>query len=301
MSCNHPLLAVKLGAKPDGKAIIKLLSKSHIYDNIASIENKYGKDNVLLLPCGHCSGCKLDYRKSWAVRCCCESLYHQFSVFVTLTYDDKHCPDKLKKSDLQSFIKSIRNLGFKFRYFACGEYGSKTHRPHYHIVMFGFNPGDMVYDADSSNKFAIFRSKLVSEAWNKGLVTVQHFEPGCAAYVAGYVDKKMSKDDGFLLMSKRPGLGYQYAMEHLDKIYKYDQLVDNFGSYKIVKPPRFFDKLAEKEGIDLASIRSSRRDGLSDYFVRMVNELGLSYKDEVFDKVKYQNDLRMLKLIKKGV
>lgn len=301
MSCNHPHLAVRLGVRENGKSIIKILPKSHFLDNLASIENKYGKDNILLLPCGHCTGCKLDYRKSWAVRCCCESFYHKSSVFVTLTYDDKNCPKKLRKSDLQSFIKSVRNYGYKFRYFACGEYGSKTYRPHYHIIMFGFKPDDMKYDTKSSNKFAIFRSEFVSKIWNKGLVTVQNFEPGCAAYVAGYVDKKLNRDDGFLLMSKKPGLGYQYAVDNLEKIYKYDKLVDDFGSYKVVKPPRFFDKVAEVNGIDLESVRLNRKDGLSDYFIRLVNELGLSCKDEVFNIVRFQNDLRMLKLVRKGV
>ena len=68
---------------------------------------------------------------------------YEDAVFVTLTYDEDHIPSNhsLKKSDLQKWFKRVRKEiePKKIRYFACGEYGDKTQRPHYHAIIFGLS------------------------------------------------------------------------------------------------------------------------------------------------------------------
>lgn len=89
---------------------------------------------ALQVPCGKCIGCKSDKAMMWSIRCYHEASLHERNAFVTLTYED--APPALVKEDLQKFFKRARH-SFDFRYFACGEYGEATHRPHYHALIFG--------------------------------------------------------------------------------------------------------------------------------------------------------------------
>ena len=257
MSCSNPLLAWK---NPD-TGLLQILSRERW--KIAEAEKYFGKDNVFLLPCGHCSSCLIAKRKEYAVRCAMEAKSHSYSCFVTLTYDDAHCPSKLIKRDLQYFIKKLRNRGHKLRYFGCGEYGGQTARPHYHIILFGYFPDDLKPFTKSPSGVMLFTSKEVSEVWSKGFVTIQDFDPYAAGYVAGYTTKKIGKDDGFLLMSKKPGLGREYMEKNAEKIQDFDFVVDDFGSIKKVKAPRYFDRVAESLHLDLTYSKAKRLEAIS--------------------------------------
>ena len=97
-------------------------------------------DRPIIIPCGQCSGCRLDRSADFAVRCVHESRMHNKNCFITLTYDDDHLPkyDDLVYDHFQSFMKNLRHEcppGLKF--YMCGEYGDKTQRPHYHALVFG--------------------------------------------------------------------------------------------------------------------------------------------------------------------
>ena len=94
-------------------------------------------DLELIVPCGTCIGCRLDRAREWAIRCYHESKCHVFNSFITLTYSDEKLPPRseLVKSDLQKFFKRLRDKGYVFRYFACGEYGPLHGRPHYHLLL----------------------------------------------------------------------------------------------------------------------------------------------------------------------
>lgn len=134
-----------------------------------------------------------------------EHLCSPDAVFLTLTYREEDLPDenRLCKRDLQRFIKAIRNKfrGRKrpIRYYACGEYGERTHRPHYHAIVFG------VYQHEIPE---------ISQLWLYGGVCAGTCTPESIQYVAGYVCKKLSKKDDpkcakeFAIMSLKPGIGY---------------------------------------------------------------------------------------------
>lgn len=266
MSCSHPLLAVNLG-QFDGKYKLKILPP-RVDMNIRSLEEKYGHDNLMLLPCGCCAGCKMAHQREWAVRCSLEAQYHKHNCMVTLTYEDRLRPKKLVKRDLQDFIKHMRNKGIKFRYFACGEYGRKNGNAHFHIIMFGYWPLDAHYEFSSASGFPVYSSKFISDVWHRGFISVSEMSPGTAAYVAGYVDKKLGQDE-FILMSKRPGIGERYFREHLFDIYAYDNLVGAFG---ISRVPRYGDKVADQMFFDLSDLKDKRRKASNYNLIRSMQE-----------------------------
>ena len=86
----------------------------------------------LEVPCGRCIGCRLEYSRQWAVRCMHEAKMHEWNCFLTLTYDDDHLPSdlSLRPKDFTKFLKRLRSrLGYKIRFYMCGEYGEDYSRP----------------------------------------------------------------------------------------------------------------------------------------------------------------------------
>lgn len=252
MSCVNPNVFIKLGIDPGGKAILKMYPK-RVDFNIRVLQEKYGADNVLLIPCGKCVECIRSYRGQWSSRCYLESLDHADNCFLTLTYADDN--EKLNRDHLMDFIKALRNRGHIIRYFGCGEYGDKKSRPHYHLVLFGYKPADLKVFSKSKSGFYLFNSVYISNIWKKGFVTIQEFTPETASYVAGYVDKKIDKNDGFIVMSSKPGLGYNYFIRNITDIYKNDHLLIKGKNYAV---PRYFDKVAERINYDLTNIKQKR-------------------------------------------
>ena len=111
---------------------------------VIGVKDKYnnGKIQRLQVACGKCPACRVRRSSDWTLRLSHEySLHEHKGIFLTLTYDDKHIPtfQSVIKKDLQDFIKRLRKKIYprKIKYFACGEYGSKNNRPHYHLILFG--------------------------------------------------------------------------------------------------------------------------------------------------------------------
>ena len=107
----------------------------------------------------HCPGCKMANAASWANRMEMELPYHENAWFLTLTYDNENVPYRatwdtltgevitenlsLCYEDMQKFWKRLRrHIEYhekrkgKLMYFQAGEYGSQTHRPHYHAIVY---------------------------------------------------------------------------------------------------------------------------------------------------------------------
>ena len=173
--------------------------------------SKFGTEN-LIVPCGQCIACRLNYGKFWSMRMMEELKHHEKACFATLTYDDEHlneiCEDygqpRLVKSHLQMFWKRLRKER-RVRYFACGEYGDRFGRPHYHAIIYGVSPDEL---------------DLVSKHWQQGLVHLGTVTPDSCSYVAKYMTKKLrgralaakleedpDYQNEFVLMSRRPGIG----------------------------------------------------------------------------------------------
>lgn len=129
----------------------------------------------------------------WSVRIRHEASLHLVNSFITLTYDDDHVPvdGSLRYRDFQLFMKRLRKrLGYRFRFFVAGEYGAETLRPHYHAILFGVRLPDLKLWARRGG-IPVYTSGLLSDVWRCGRAEVGTFSQSTAAYVAGYVHKKV--------------------------------------------------------------------------------------------------------------
>lgn len=103
-------------------------------------------DLFILVGCGKCDMCR-NKKSSEIVRRLQfhATAYVDTPFFVTLTYDDNHLPsDGVSRRHLQLFLKKLRHAykGITFAY--CSEYGSKTFRPHYHLLIWNVESNDNV-------------------------------------------------------------------------------------------------------------------------------------------------------------
>ncbi len=163
--------------------------------------------------CGQCMPCRVNKKSEWTTRILWESQAHDYSSFCTLTYSPEQLPQEgLRKSDLQGFFKRLRSrLDYAkktpIRYYACGEYGEKTKRPHYHAILFGLPHSEL---------------EEVEQSWKLGFSQLSEFNPARAAYVARYTMKKLTSPDSFSdgrapefgIMSRKPGLGHTMLQLH---------------------------------------------------------------------------------------
>lgn len=162
-----------------------------------------------------------------------EASQHESNAFVTLTYDEEHLPKdgSVSVRAMQLFIKRLRKAGYKFRYYLVGEYGDQSYRPHYHIALFGF-PQCFRGQTDLRKSVCCKTCASVKRAWhNQGAIQVAFLEPASAAYIAGYVTKKIkglgiSLPDGlapeFQRVSLRPGLGLRVMHDVADRLLTYN-------------------------------------------------------------------------------
>jgi len=165
--------------------------------------------------CGQCMPCRFNRRRVWTHRLMLEALVHTRASFVTLTYDKEHVPadGSLEPVQLQLFIKRWRkSQAERQRYFAVGEYGDESWRPHYHMALFGYGGGVCSHLLKDSCEWC----RPLREAWTYGACHVGELTHDSAQYVCGYTVKKLTKPglsalEGrypeFARMSLRPGIG----------------------------------------------------------------------------------------------
>ena len=140
---------------------------------------------------------------------------------VTLTYNDENLPEdkSVSKKHLQTFIKRLRYyLGeqdIKFKYYACGEYGDRSKRAHYHVIIFGhdFIQDRYLYKTSAKGNY-LYRSPTLEKAWTQGYSDLGEFSWQHAAYVARYV---MKKRKGKVTEENSDYYLYYDEEEHLDK------------------------------------------------------------------------------------
>lgn len=184
----------------------------------------------LQVPCGKCIGCASDKARVWAIRMHHEASLHKQNCFITLTY--KTAPTHINKRDLQLFFKRLRRL-CRLRYFACGEYGTITRRPHYHAVVFGQDFLGHAYQINDQ----LYGNPFVDKTWGHGLVSIGRITMASCAYVAGYCTKKAGDPDTFNLMSRRPGIGHKWLDKYKNDIVRTGNVVIEGREYPV--PPRY--------------------------------------------------------------
>ena len=179
--------------------------------------------NRIPIPCGHCFSCRLDIQKSIVDRLFCASTLYSCSAFVTFTYDDEHLRFRdgfkqptLSKDDLHKYFDKIRHQlpNIPFSYYACGEYGDKFNRPHYHALFFGLD-----YQ---------LHQKFFENSWKLGSVCVLPCNQSSFRYVAKYVTAQYGKfDSEYFDFGLEPpfrkysrALGVPVYLAHLDELSK---------------------------------------------------------------------------------
>lgn len=265
------------------------------------------------VPCGNCLSCRMNKSKQWSARIIGESSMYEDNCFLTLTYDEEHCPPSLSKRDLQLFLKSFRQSLFpkKIRYFACGEYGSTTGRPHYHLIIFGLSKYDEVFHRSALSKLLEGKDGFSAtlDAWSKGNVFVGDVSPQSAKYVAGYVMKKQGdsyhdvkwyKEQGlvppFILMSRRPGIGATYGEKYKLR-FKHNPFVV-VGNSRIGLPRyldnRLFSDDMQRKIEKMRAVRESFENDLNE-----AQKAGLSYGDWLAMRFE-QSELNLAKKLALG-
>ena len=185
--------------------------------------------------CGQCLPCRYNRRRIWSHRIVLESKLHKYSSFLTMTYGPDQMPanGSLEPRDLTLFIKRLRKRmePYQLRYFAVGEYGDGTERPHYHAALFGY-PGCR-YGRSRYSAYTIdccANCDTIRDIWGKGHILLGTLVHDSAQYLAGYVTKKMtSKDDirldnrhpEYARMSLKPGIGADAMFEVASVLLQY--------------------------------------------------------------------------------
>ena len=257
MPCESPIIVIKKG-------------QSHYLEDV-----KVG--------CGKCPACKIRRVQDWVFRLRQEEKSSFSSYFVTLTYGPMYIPITkngfmtLVKKDLQLYFKRLRKLeaqkvhvsskiainrkgkytklkkpkkefitlyNQKIKYYACGEYGGQTNRPHYHIILLN-----------------VINKQNIEKAWtidNKeiGITDIGTVTQASIAYTCKYIDKPkripMHKRDDrlkeFSIMSL--GIGSNYITDQTIE-YHHRQIDNNYiiqdGGQKHPLPKYYRDKIYSKE------------------------------------------------------
>lgn len=182
--------------------------------------------------CGQCLSCRIRKRNEWIHRMESEA-HNKECLFVTLTYSDffnkKH---SLNYQHLQDFIYRLRHSMRKanrpdFKYFACGEYGSKKARRHFHLALFNFSK----YDA-----------KFIRSAWFAGKIDIRPLIHNRIQYLVKYMGKQSSfhmqkacNAQGLATPQLRAsrGIGKQWLLDHLDYLKEHPYYYRNGKKYPL--------------------------------------------------------------------
>ena len=209
-----------------------------------SIEYPRLSKHFIAVPCGKCIACQQNRRAMWSFRLEQELKVAQSAHFLTLTYDDLHLPRSdtgfpcVLTRDVQLFLKRLRKLitPAKIRYFLVSEYGSETHRPHYHVIMFNFPK-----DKDLNT--------YLSKSWTLGHFSVGTVTSASIAYVTKYCLKDISSPDdyepNFMLCSRKPAIGSNYLTPEILQYFKsHDPFVVKQG-YRLSLPKYYKDRVEQ--------------------------------------------------------
>lgn len=286
--------------KYDGTIEIRTLKQIQSYiDSTNCMESLYiyfisRYKDVQPFPCGYCPECLKKKSADWATRCFLESKEFKHSCFLTLTYDD----DKLDvygskdyeplrgisliKKDLQKFLKRLRyrldsQLNIKVKFFACGEYGDKNGRPHFHILLYNYDfPDKYVSSVMKSRKgFGIYESPFLNDLWKYGLASIQEVTSESCNYVSKYILKKkygMSNDykynalyngntirleKEYNTMSKREPIGKRYFLKYYKDLFERGRIAVGKGCLRGL--PKVFMDWLKKIDFDLWISESIKR------------------------------------------
>lgn len=263
MECYNPILAYKCNEGEKMKIVgparkySKNLDKKELNEITGEIIKPY------LLPCGKCTACRIKYASQWADRCKLEADKWESNFFATITYDEQHLPYSektnymtLRPQDMTLFIKRLRGRAetSPIRYFYCGEYGSKSMRPHYHAIFFNLKITDLKQYNPHTQGYKLYTSAWLNDIWGKGDIKLGTVNYNSANYTAKYITKKNKDIDyekldiypEYARMSRKPGIASDIIMEKGISILKGDDIYTK-GGHKL-QINKYYQKKLEELG-----------------------------------------------------
>lgn len=226
----------------------------------------------LQVPCGTCILCREEQARQTAVRITHEATCHAANSFITLTYNNANLPKygSLDYGHLEKFWKRLRKQIGELRYYAVGEYGDRTFRPHYHACIFGHDfTENAVIVQDTPHRLWI--NHELTRCWGLGDVKVGALTFETARYTASYVTKKLrskqryvriDEDTGELIAVQQPkarmsrNLGKDWWLQWGHQVTDHDYVVIN-GTEQ--KPPKAYDRWLLQSGNEAKLIQIKER------------------------------------------
>lgn len=256
-------------------------------------------------PCGKCYDCMRELANQFVLRCNSEYQHSVCTFFCTLTYDNKNIryfiPDRVKRRRALDFIeslpcdvfgmydefilskddavyfrknlqKSIKRFGenLLFRFVLNGEYGTFTHRPHLHALIFSplyFNVGDF--------------HRIIDSCWRLGNVTVSEVSPSRINYCAKHT---MKQDTGCEMQQEiapifqkrstyQGGIGRDLVNDK-SILLNYNRDINYFqtGRYKI-SIPRYIRKKLSPEKKTRAELMQLQQDSFDNLVYRISQDV----------------------------
>lgn len=195
------------------------------------------KPRGIQVPCGKCLSCLHAKRSDWSFRLMQEYKHCNSAAFITLTYHPKFVPDKgVTKRHLQLFMKRLRKKsGQRLRYYAVGEYGTKTGRPHYHLIIFNY----------------VGNETFLSSIWSTrkgtpyGIVHIGRVTEASIVYCTKYIIQRGNQQNAqthkpFMLCSRAFGIGLWYLSEDMAKWHRTNGINYTFIHGEKGRLPRYY-------------------------------------------------------------
>lgn len=248
---------------------------------IIFITSKQGKKHRLVVPCGKCSDCQNSKRAQFVARCRYELQVTKNCYFVTFTYNDNNlyklyykqqyviynpqfikdyltnnksntfAYDKflLNKEHAKELVINVRNYfkdfyNDKVKYYLTGEYGTVSHRPHFHMLLF------------TKKKYYLQTLETIfKKLWKLGNVDVAIANDAAINYVAkhqikddcgSYIQQKMAPI--FALQSRFIGYNMRFdnnILSNYNKGLKFGRVPNT--QYKFALP-RYIIKYLKPDG-----------------------------------------------------
>lgn len=329
MSCYSPMLITRY-YNNDGSKDYKFMGKCSNEDLAVNFSRDikdriWFRDNCIIVPCGNCIGCRLDYSATWADRLLCESLDKE-AFFITLTYDEENINysdlsgfPTIKNDDITDFIIQLRN---KFRdkhirYACASEYGDDNLRPHCHFILFGLSFDDLRLNYYKVNGLGqpMYTSEVFDELWKFGFNCVAVASYESMAYTARYIIKKqkgineteysdIAIEPPNFRMSRRPGIGYDWFNENYQELFEngFVSVPRNIKASGKITPNRYFTKLLKDKDSSLYwHYKAQSRNDSFQFFQDKLDTSGMSYDNILaFYEFERENFLKRNSLSRKN-
>lgn len=235
-------------------------------------------DKMYIVPCGKCLACLTTKRMDWSLRLMQEWKASNGAFFITLTYHPRSLPEKgLSKRHVQLYIKRLRKNHEEkhgIRYYAVGEYGSRTERPHYHIILFN------VVDSKAIRRSWTYKRREI------GFVHIGEINEASIQYCTKYIIQRSShtskfNNPPFALMSRAYGIGGNYLTDEMVQWHRdADRNYVNLYGQKLRLPRYYKEKIwwsykkkAVMDGyIDMVDVKHPRREIVQKNALDLVNK-----------------------------